>query len=122
MAAWAGSPVADRGDRAVASASRLAAARLALAGAFTALLVACRLMDVVFAVAIVVWLAWTDRRGLRWFLPVPILAGVALLSLQPLVLRHDPGWAGQARATITRNYTACRAHGQATSSTGCSEP
>jgi hypothetical protein len=54
--------------------------RLALAGAFTALLVACRLMDVVFAVAIVTWLAWTDRRGLGWFLPVPILAGVALLS------------------------------------------
>jgi hypothetical protein len=54
--------------------------RLALAGALTALLVACRLMDVVFAVAIVAWLAWTDWRGLRWFLPAPILAGVALLT------------------------------------------
>lgn len=54
--------------------------RLALAGAFTALLVACRLMDVVFAAAIVTWLAWTDRRGLGWFLPAPILVGVALFS------------------------------------------
>src|SRR4029077_13000580 len=30
--------------------------------------------------AIVTWLAWTDRRGLGWFLPVPILVGMALLS------------------------------------------
>ena len=37
-------------------------------------------MDIVFAMAIVAWLAWTDRRGLRWFLPVPILAGMTLLS------------------------------------------
>jgi len=54
--------------------------RLALAGAFTALLVACRLMDVVFAAAIVIWLAWTDWRVLRWFLPAPILGGAALLA------------------------------------------
>jgi hypothetical protein len=54
--------------------------RLAVAGALTALLVACRLMDVVFAAAIVAWLAWTNWRGLRWFLPAPILAGVALLT------------------------------------------
>ena len=54
--------------------------RLALAGAFVALLVACRLMDVVFAAAIVTWLAWTDRRGLLWFLPAPVLVGVALLA------------------------------------------
>jgi hypothetical protein len=54
--------------------------RLAVTGAFTALLVACRLMDIVFSAAIVAWLAWTNWRGLRWFLPAPILAGVALLS------------------------------------------
>jgi hypothetical protein len=54
--------------------------RLILAGAFTGLLVACRLMDVVFAAAIVTWLAWTDWRGLRWFLPAPILVGVALFT------------------------------------------
>jgi hypothetical protein len=54
--------------------------RLALAGAFTGLLVACRLMDVVFAAAIVTWLAWMDWRGLRWFLPAPITIGVALLA------------------------------------------
>jgi hypothetical protein len=54
--------------------------RLVLAGAFTGLLVACRLMDVVFAAAIVTWLAWSDWRGLRWFLPAPILVGAALVS------------------------------------------
>jgi hypothetical protein len=53
--------------------------RLALAGASTALLVACRPLDMVFATAIVIWLAWTDRRGLRWFLPAPIVVGLALL-------------------------------------------
>jgi hypothetical protein len=53
--------------------------RLVLAGAFTGLLVACRLMDVVFATAIATWLAWTDWRGLRWFLPAPILIGITLL-------------------------------------------
>ena len=54
--------------------------RLALAGAFTALLVACRLTDVVCAAAIAAWLTWTDWRGLRWFLPAPILVAAALLS------------------------------------------
>jgi hypothetical protein len=54
--------------------------RLALAGAFTGLLVACRLMDIVFAAAIVSWLASTDWRRLRWFLPAPVLIGVALLA------------------------------------------
>ncbi len=54
--------------------------RLTLAGAFAALLVACRLMDIVFALTIVAWLAWTDWRGLRWFLPVPFLAAVTLLG------------------------------------------
>jgi hypothetical protein len=54
--------------------------RLALAGAFAALLVACRLMDVVFAAAIVSWLAWTNRRGLFWFLPAPVVVGAALLA------------------------------------------
>jgi hypothetical protein len=54
--------------------------RLALAGLFTGLLVAFRLMDVVLAAAIVTWLACTDWRGLQWFLPAPILIGVALLT------------------------------------------
>jgi hypothetical protein len=69
--------------------------RLALAGAFTALLVACRLMDVVFAVAIVAWLAWTNRRGLLWFLPAPILAGAALLAYN--LWFFDTILGGQAR-------------------------
>lgn len=54
--------------------------RLAASGACAAILVACRLMDIVFAVAIVMWLAWTNWRGLRWFAPAPILVATALLS------------------------------------------
>jgi hypothetical protein len=69
--------------------------RLILAGAFTALLVACRLMDVVFAVAIVAWLAWTNRRGLFWFLPAPIVLGAALLGYN--LWFFDSVLGGQAR-------------------------
>ncbi len=69
--------------------------RLALAGAFTALLVACRLMDVVFAAAIVAWLAWTDWRQLRWFLPVPVVTAIALLSYN--LWFFDTVIGGQAR-------------------------
>jgi hypothetical protein len=54
--------------------------RLALSGAFTGLLVACRLMDVVFAGAIVIWLATTSPRRLLWFLPAPLLIAAALLA------------------------------------------
>jgi hypothetical protein len=54
--------------------------RLILAGLATTLLVACRLMDIVFAIAIVAWLVWKDRRALRWFLPAPILGGLGLLA------------------------------------------
>ena len=54
--------------------------RLTLAGLATAWMVACRLMDVVFAIAIVGWLVWNDRRALLWFLPAPILVGLALLG------------------------------------------
>jgi hypothetical protein len=54
--------------------------RLTLAGLATTALVACRLMDIVFAVAIVGWLGWKDRHALRWFLPAPILGGMALLG------------------------------------------
>jgi hypothetical protein len=69
--------------------------RLALGGAFTALLVAFRLMDVVFAVAIAVWLAWTDWRALRWFLPAPILIATALCSYNVWFFNSILG--GQAR-------------------------
>ncbi len=52
-------------------------------------------MDVVFAAAIVAWLAWTNRRGLRWFLPAPILAGVALIAYN--LWFFDTILGGQAR-------------------------
>ncbi len=54
--------------------------RLAVSGLAVMLLVACRHMDIVFAAAIVAWLAWTNWRGLVWFLPAPILGALALVG------------------------------------------
>ena len=51
-----------------------------LAGLATAWLISCRLMDVLPAAAIVAWLLGTDRRGLLWFVPGPILGGLVLLG------------------------------------------
>jgi hypothetical protein len=65
--------------------------RLVLAGLATALLVACRLMDAIFAAAIVAWLFWTDRRRLGWFLPAPIVGGLALLGYNVWYFGHILG-------------------------------
>jgi hypothetical protein len=54
--------------------------RLLLAGLGAALLFACRLIDVVFVVAIVAWLVRIEPRGLAWFLPAPILGTIVLLG------------------------------------------
>ena len=54
--------------------------RLAVGGLFTALLVACRLMDIVFAVTILLYVARVQARGLAWFLPAPILVASLLLG------------------------------------------
>ena len=54
--------------------------RLALAGVACTFLFACRQMDALFVAAVVAWLAWTNWRGLFWFLPAPILGGLALLG------------------------------------------
>ena len=45
--------------------------RLILAGLATAFLFSCRLIDSLFAVVIVLWLARTQPKGLFWFLPAP---------------------------------------------------
>ncbi len=54
--------------------------RLILAGIATAFLFSCRLMDGLFAVFIVIWLARTQPRGLFWFLPAPLLGAFILLN------------------------------------------
>jgi hypothetical protein len=54
--------------------------RLVLAGLAAGLLVACRSIDVVFAAAITFWVAWQNRRDLAWFLPAPLLIGIALVG------------------------------------------
>ena len=52
--------------------------RLALAGVAVAALVAFRLSDIVFALAITACVARTHPRRLAWFLPAPVLGAVAL--------------------------------------------
>ncbi len=53
---------------------------LLLAGATTAMMVCCRSIDLVFAVAILLRVAWERPRALAWFLPGPLLLGSALLA------------------------------------------
>jgi hypothetical protein len=54
--------------------------RLILAGLATAFLFSCRLIDGLFAIVIVLWLARTQPKGLFWFLPVPLFGAVVLFS------------------------------------------
>jgi hypothetical protein len=79
--------------------------RLVASGTCAAILVACRLVDIVFAAAIVMWLARTNRRGLRWFVLAPILVGAALLSYN--IYFFDSILGGQAQ--IERLHT--KVHG-----------
>jgi hypothetical protein len=53
--------------------------RLVLAGCATAVLFSCRLMDVLFGVTILLWLARTQPRGIVWFLPLPLAVAFVLL-------------------------------------------
>lgn len=55
-------------------------ARLAMAGLATAALVACRAIDLIFAVTLLAWVAVRHPRGLWSFLPGPILLGGALVA------------------------------------------
>ena len=65
--------------------------RLVLAGLAAAILFSCRLIDGLFAVVMILWLARFQPRGLLWFLPVPLIAAVLLVELQPCDLRrHSP--------------------------------
>jgi hypothetical protein len=54
--------------------------RLLLAGLCTGSLVCFRSLDVVFAVAIFLAVAWRWPRGLVWFLPFPLLLGFLLVG------------------------------------------
>jgi hypothetical protein len=52
--------------------------RLVLSGLAATGLYACRLMDVLFTLILVFWVARTQRRGLLWFLPAPIVGAIVL--------------------------------------------
>jgi hypothetical protein len=54
--------------------------RMLLAGLATGMLVVVRSIDVIFALAVLAWVARTDPRRLGWFLPAPVLLGLALVG------------------------------------------
>jgi hypothetical protein len=54
--------------------------RLLVAGVATAAMVAVRSIDLVFALAILVWVTAKRPRQLGWFLPGPVLLGLGLLA------------------------------------------
>ena len=77
--------------------------RLFFAGLTTACLVCFRALDVVFAAAIFLAVAWRWPRGLMYFLPFPLLLGGLLLASnwwffgtvqggQPELEAYNPGW------------------------------
>jgi hypothetical protein len=55
-------------------------ARLALAGLATALMVACRAVDIVFAVVLLAFVLARWPRQVGWFLPGPVVIGTALVG------------------------------------------
>jgi hypothetical protein len=54
--------------------------RVFLAGFATALLVAFRPVDLLLAAVILAWVVWHYARKVVWFLPAPVLLGVALVA------------------------------------------
>ncbi len=54
--------------------------RFALAGVSAAMLVACRAIDLPFALVLAAWVAWRHPKRLLWFLPGPVLIGGALVG------------------------------------------
>jgi hypothetical protein len=81
QAAWQHGPAAFALVAAIAliHSPRVSRVRFAIAGLATGTLFACRLMDIVFAVAMVGWLACVNRRALLWFLPGLLAIGISLL-------------------------------------------
>lgn len=53
---------------------------LLLGGTATAMLIACRSIDLLFAIVILAWVAWHHPRRLGWFLPAPAVIGTALVT------------------------------------------
>jgi hypothetical protein len=56
--------------------------RLLGAGLTTALVVAMRPMDLIFAIVVLAWVAWAQPRRVGWFLPAPVLLGLALIAYE----------------------------------------
>jgi hypothetical protein len=54
--------------------------RMLLAGLATAMLVMARPLDLIFALFVFAWVAWTHPRRLAWFLPAPVVLGLALVA------------------------------------------
>jgi hypothetical protein len=60
--------------------SSVSRGRMLLAGFSTAMLVVVRSIDLVFALVVLAWVVRTHPRRLGWFLPGPLLLGIALVG------------------------------------------
>ena len=54
--------------------------RLLLAGVTTAMVVAMRSVDLIFAIVVLAWVARAYPRSIGWFLPAPVLVGLILVA------------------------------------------
>lgn len=95
--------------------------RLALAGVTAGTMVACRAIDLVFLLAILVAMIARDRRALAWFLPAPIAIGAAVLAYNLGLFGTIFGGQSELEAS-TQGPTVLPVRGPETSSKDRSEP
>jgi hypothetical protein len=79
--------------------------RLFLAGGATALMVVFRTTDLIFAAATCLYLARYQRRGLAWFLPLPIVIGGLLISYNLYYFGNVAGGQPQLEALHTELHS-----------------
>ncbi len=76
--------------------------RMLILGVAAATIVLCRPLDLIFAVFALAWAAWTHPRLLGWFLPAPIILGLALLGYHQYYFNGMTGGQDQIEAQHRR--------------------
>ena len=87
--------------------------RMVLAGLATAMLVVARPLDLIFALFVFVWVAWTHPRRLAWFLPAPVVLGLASWGTMSIT-SHGSAVAKTSWSSSTVSSMAWEARGLAT--------
>ena len=76
--------------------------RMLFLGTAAAVLVLCRPLDLIFAVFILAWATWTHSRLVGWFLPAPVILGLALLGYHQYYFNGMTGGQDQLEAQHRR--------------------